>query len=70
MLDPESPEPHRVGWGFMSLYTLAFMSINLLFLAPILVTLPLRINSLVGIKQAPSNLALVAGTGALVSNLR
>jgi MFS family permease len=52
---------------FMSLYTLAFMSINLLFLAPILVTLPLRINSLVGIKQAPSNLALVAGTGALVS---
>ena len=67
MLDPESPEPHRVGWGFMSLYTLAFMSINLLFLAPILVTLPLRINSLVGIKQAPSNLALVAGTGALVS---
>ena len=51
----------------MSLYTLAFMSINLLFLAPILVTLPLRINSLVGIKQAPSNLALVAGTGALVS---
>src|ERR1700674_250952 len=67
MLDPESPEPHRVGWGFMSLYTLAFMSINLLFLAPILVTLPIRINSLVGIKQAPSNLALVAGTGALVS---
>ena len=67
MLDPESPVAHRVGWGFMSLYTLAFMSINLLFLAPILVTLPLRINSLVGIKQAPSNLALVAGTGALVS---
>src|SRR3984893_10585234 len=67
MLDPESPVPHRVGWGFMSLYTLAFMSINLLFLAPILVTLPLRINSLVGIKQAPSNLALVAGIGAFVS---
>src|SRR6202521_1315240 len=67
MLDPESRVAHRVGWGFMSLYTLAFMSINLLFLAPILVTLPLRINSLVGSKQAPSNLALVAGTGALVS---
>jgi MFS family permease len=66
-LAPEAPAAHRVGWGFMSLYTLAFMSINLLFLAPILVTLPLRINSLVGIKQAPSNLALVAGTGALVS---
>jgi MFS family permease len=64
---PESPVAHRVGWGFMSLYTLAFMSINLLFQAPILVTLPLRISSLVGIEQAPKSLALVAGIGALVS---
>jgi MFS family permease len=56
-----------VGWGFISLYTLAYMSINLLFLAPILVTLPLRVNALVGFKQAPSSLALVAGIGALVS---
>jgi MFS family permease len=51
----------------MSLYTLAFMSTNLVFLAPLLVTLPLRVNSLVGIKQAPSSLALVAGIGALVA---
>ncbi len=57
----------RVGWGFISLYMLAYMSINLLFLAPILVTLPLRVNELVGIKQAPSSLALVAGIGAFVS---
>ena len=67
VLAPESPVAHRVGWGFMSLYTLAFMSINLLFQAPILVTLPLRISSLVGIEQAPKSLALVAGIGALVS---
>jgi MFS family permease len=66
-LAPESPVAHRVGWGFMSLYTLAFMSTNLVFLAPLLVTLPLRVNSLVGIKQAPSSLALVAGIGALVA---
>lgn len=66
-LAPESPVAHRVGWGFTSLYTLAFMSTNLLFLAPILVTLPLRVNSLVGIKQAPNSLALVAGIGALVA---
>ena len=46
---------------------LAFMSTNLVFLAPILVTLPLRVNALVGIKQAPSSLALVSGIGALVS---
>src|SRR5437660_4811175 len=43
------------------------MSINLVFLAPILVTLPLRVNSLVGIQQAPKSLGLVAGIGALVS---
>ena len=66
-LAPESPAAHRVGWGFMSVYTLAFMSTNLVFLTPLLVTLPLRVNSLVGIKQAPSSLALVAGIGALVA---
>src|SRR5665811_2360804 len=66
-LDPEPPAVHRVGWGFISLYTLAFMSTSLVFLAPLLVTLALKVNSLVGIKQAPNNLALVAGIGALLS---
>ena len=65
---PESaPIERRVGWGFISLYALAFMSTSVLFLPPLLVTLPLKINSLVGIKQAPNSLALVAGIGALVS---
>ena len=66
-LEPESPGAHRVGWGFISLYTLAYMSTSLLFLAPVLVTLALKVNSLVGIKQAPGSLALVAGIGALVA---
>jgi MFS family permease len=66
-LAPEAPVAHRVGWRFMSLYTLAFISINLVFQAPILVTLPLKVNSLVGIEQAPKNLALIAGIGALVA---
>jgi MFS family permease len=66
-LQPEARAADRVGWGFISLYMLAFMSTNLVFLAPILVTLPLRVNALVGIKQAPGSLALVAGIGALVS---
>jgi MFS family permease len=43
------------------------MSTSLLFVAPLLVTLPLKVNSLVGIKQAPNSLALVAGTGALLA---
>ncbi len=67
VLAPEAPVARRVGWGFIALYTLAFMSTNLVFQAPILVTLPLRVNSLVGIRQAPNSLALVAGIGALVA---
>jgi MFS family permease len=58
---------HRVGWGFISLYTLAYISTSLLFLAPLLVTLALRVNSLLGIEQAPTSLAVVTGTGALLA---
>ena len=63
----ERPSPRRVGWGFIALYALAFMSTSLLFIAPLLVSLALKINSLVGIKQAPNSLALVAGIGAVVA---
>ena len=38
----------RVGWGFISLYALAFISTSLVFLAPLLVSLALKVNSLVG----------------------
>jgi MFS family permease len=67
LLEPEPLVGHRVGWGFISLYALAYMSTSLLFVAPLLVTLPLKVNSLVGIKQAPNSLALVAGVGALLA---
>ena len=63
----DAPAAHRVGWGFITLYTLAFMSTSLLFIAPLLVTLALKVNSLVGIEHAPTSLALVAGIGALVA---
>ncbi|HEY5184945.1 MAG TPA: MFS transporter [Actinomycetes bacterium] len=43
------------------------MSTCLVFLAPLLVTLALKVNSLVGIQQAPKSLALVTGAGALLS---
>ena len=64
---PQSRAGRRTGWGFIVLYALAFMSTSLVFLAPTLVTLPLKINSLVGIDRAPESLALVAGIGALVA---
>src|SRR3984885_9028896 len=66
-LKPESPAAHRVGWGFIALYTLAYISTSLVFIAPLLVTLALKVNSLVGIERAPDSLALVAGTGALLA---
>ena len=66
-LEPESPAAHRVGWGFISLYTLAYISTSLLFIAPLLVTLALKVDSLVGIDRAPDSLALVAGIAALLA---
>ena len=38
--EPESPSvAHPVGWGFISLYGLAYIGTVLLFLAPLLVSL-------------------------------
>jgi MFS family permease len=56
-----------VGWGFISLYTLAYLSTSLLFIGPLLVTLALKVNSITGIERAPDSLALVASVGALVA---
>jgi MFS family permease len=66
-LNVESPAAHRVGWGFIALYTLAYMGATLQLLAPLLVTLALKINTLVGSDQAPSSLALVTGIGSLLA---
>ena len=61
-----SPQSH-VGWGFVVLYTLSYLGTCLLFIAPLAVTLALKVNDLVGKDDAPSNLALVAGAGSAVS---
>ena len=65
--EPDSRVVRRVGWSFISLYTLAYFGTCLVLIAPLLVTLALKINSLVGIDQAPNSLALVTGTGALLA---
>jgi MFS family permease len=64
---PGSGPVERVGWGFISSYAAAYMGAILLFLAPLLVSLSLKVNSLVGTDQAPNSLSLVAGTGALLA---
>ncbi len=56
-----------VGWSFISLYALSYAGGALLFLAPLLVSLALKVNSLVGIQDAPRNLALVTGIGSLLA---
>ncbi len=57
----------RVGRRFIALYTAAFMGTCLVLIAPLLVTLALKVNALVGIDAAPHNLSLVTGVGALVA---
>ena len=61
------PAMQPVGAAFIVLYMLAFMSTSLLFLAPLLVTLPLKVNRLVGTDAAPGSLAVVVGTGAFLA---
>jgi MFS family permease len=68
-LEPESRAVPQVGWVFVSLYTLAYLGTGLVLVAPLLVTLALKINSLVGIEQAPNSLAVVTGVGALLAML-
>jgi MFS family permease len=56
-----------VRWGFVALYTLAYSGTVLLFLAPLLVSLSLKVNDLVGADRAPNDLSLVAGVGAFLA---
>jgi MFS family permease len=58
---------NRVGWGFITLYMLAYAGAALLLLAPLLVSLALKVNDLVGIDRAPNSLALVTSVGSLLS---
>ena len=56
-----------MGGGFVTLYTLAYAGATLLLLAPLLVSLALKVNGLVGLERAPASLALVTGVGSLLA---
>ena len=62
-LRPATPIAAR----FIALYALAYIGAILLFLAPLLVSLSLKVNALVGTDRAPNNLSLVAGVGAFLA---
>jgi MFS family permease len=49
------------------LYALAYVGTILLFLAPLLVSLTLKNNTLVGTDRAPNSLSLVVGAGAFLA---
>jgi MFS family permease len=66
-LKVEHAAPSRVGWGFIALYACSYTGGSLLFLAPLLVSLALKVRDLVGVEAAPEALALVAGVGSLMS---
>src|SRR5215210_3945631 len=57
----------RVGWMFVASYAGAYLATSLVFIAPLLVTLALKVNSLVGTERAPNSLSLIAGVGSLVA---
>ena len=56
-----------VSWSFIALYALAYIGTILVFLAPLLVSLSMKVNALVGTDRAPTNLSLVAGVGAFLA---
>jgi MFS family permease len=57
----------RVGAGFVAFYVASYAAGALLFLAPLLVSLALKVNDLVGTDEAPKNLALIAGVSSLLA---
>ncbi len=57
----------RVDARFVTTYALAYTSVALMLIAPLLVTLALKIRSLVGTEQSAASLALVTGVGGLLS---
>ncbi len=62
---PRLPGP--VSGRFVLAYVLAFASTTLMLIAPLLVSLALKVEDLVGTKDAPGALSLVVGVGGFVA---
>ena len=56
-----------MGRTFLVLYALSYFGTSLLLIAPLAVTLALKVNDLVGTASAPRSLALVVGAGSVVA---
>ena len=60
------PATTRVGWGFVTLYALSYTGGSLVFLAPLLVSLALKVNQLVGIEAVGGLLITLVLAGCAV----
>jgi hypothetical protein len=67
--EAEPPGEHRVGWILISMYAAAYVGTCLVLIAPLVVTLALKVDTVVGSDQAATSLALVTGIGALAAML-
>jgi MFS family permease len=65
--DVPEEQSARVGRLFIALYAAVYLATSLVFIAPLLVSLALKVNSLVGPDRAASSLSLIASVGALVA---
>ena len=64
---PAVSRRERVGLGFVVPYALAFMASCLMLIAPLLVTLALKVGDLVGAETAPGRLALALAVGSFLA---
>src|SRR4051812_10304739 len=64
---PELRPLRRVGPGFIARYAAAFMGTSLVLVAPLLVSLALKVNAIAGPGHAAGSLALVTGVGSLLA---
>jgi MFS family permease len=62
----DRPDRVPVGWRFVIEYAAAYTGVIIMLIAPLVVTLALKLDALVG-DQAPTSLAVVAGLGSLVA---
>lgn len=66
-LEPESPAAHRVGKGFITLFTLAYFGWFLIVMPPVIISIALKINTLVTPGERAGSLGLILGVGGMIS---
>jgi MFS family permease len=64
-LEPETPATHHVGKGFITLFTLAYFGFFLIVMPLAIISIALKINTLVAPKERAGWLGLILGIGGI-----